>query len=67
MPRGKGYGRSHGKHSRQMGTMKGGGRRRSGGPINDPKGAKAMQMRDASNGKQRHFTRSSDNPKTPKR
>jgi len=50
-----------------MGTMKGGGRRRSGGPINDPKGAKAMQMRDASNGKQRHFTRSSDNPKTPKR
>lgn len=58
MPRGKGYGRSHGKHSRQVGIHTGKGRRKSGGARSDPKGARAMQMKDASNKKQRYHLRS---------
>lgn len=65
MPRGKGYGSKHSAHSRQFGPNRGRKMARTG--SRKGKDAKAMQMKDASNGKQRHFTRSSDNPKTPKR
>jgi hypothetical protein len=47
--------RNRTKHVKQA---KGGGRRKSGGPISDK--IKSMQMKDASSGKQRIFNRSVD-------
>jgi hypothetical protein len=58
MPRGRGYGSSHGAHSRQFGIKKGGGRRKSGGKVHDK--VYDMQMKDASNGRQRYFNREGD-------